>query len=246
MSITITQSTWKNHQKIDFKVDGRESFIVVPKTPRPDHRWVWRAEFFGAFDSVDTALLEKGWYLAYHKCSDMYGCPESVEMFRKFQETVTESFDLYPKAVLFGFSRGGLYSFNYAAKYPSCVSALYLDAPVLDIRSWPGGIGNGTPAVKEWKECLKWYNLDEDSAKSFNGNPLDKVSAVASAGIPLIIVAGDADTVVPPAENAYIMDKKYRAAGGVCELISKPGCDHHPHSLTDPSPVVNFIEQNAL
>ena len=29
--------------------------------------------------------------------------------------------------------------------------------------------------------------------------------------------------------------------GGNVELIIKPGCDHHPHSLEDPQPVVDFI-----
>jgi len=29
-------------------------------------------------------------------------------------------------------------------------------------------------------------------------------------------------------------------------LITKKGVGHHPHSLTDPTPVVEFIEKNAL
>lgn len=35
--------------------------------------------------------------------------------------------------LLFGFSIGGVYSFNYAAEYPDKVAALYLDAPALDM-----------------------------------------------------------------------------------------------------------------
>jgi len=34
---------------------------VFPDNPLPDKPWVWRTEFFGAFDTVDTALLDKGW-----------------------------------------------------------------------------------------------------------------------------------------------------------------------------------------
>ncbi|MGI6743820.1 MAG: alpha/beta hydrolase family protein [Eubacteriales bacterium] len=246
MAITISQSYWKEHQKIDFKVDNRESFIVVPKQPREDRRWVWRAEFFGAFDSADMALLQKGWYLAYHKCSDMYGCPESIEMFKKFHDTAVESFGFYNRAVMFGFSRGALYAFNYAAKYPDYISALYLDAPVLDIRSWPGGIGSAKTSPKEWKECMKWYGLNDETAMMFRENPLDKAEIVAKAGIPLIMVIGDADTDVPPSENANIMDKRFRSFGGKIEMITKPRCAHHPHSLKDPSPIVRFIEKFAL
>ena len=32
--------------------------------------------------------------------------------------------------------------------------------------------------------------------------------------------------------------------GGLVEIILKPGCDHHPHSLEEPEPVVDFIVRN--
>ena len=35
---------------------------------------------------------------------------------------------------------------------------------------------------------------------------------------------------------------KLRAAGETVETILKPDCDHHPHSLSDPSPIVRFAE----
>ena len=38
-----------------------------------------------------------------------------------------------------------------------------------------------------------------------------------------------------------VIRKRYLALGGNVELIIKPGCDHHPHSLEDPQPVVDFI-----
>ena len=143
MSIEVKKSEWKDHEKINFEVCGRESFIVCPKKPLDGNHWVWRTEFFGAFDMVDMAMLHMGWHLAYHAVSNMYGCPESIEMLHEFQKVAEDEFHLAKKGVLFGFSRGGLYAFNYAAVYPEKVAVLYLDAPVLDIRSWPGGKGTG-------------------------------------------------------------------------------------------------------
>ena len=35
-----------------------------------------------------------------------------------------------------------------------------------------------------------------------------------------------------------------KEAGADILLIVKPGCDHHPHSLSDPAPVVDFIEKH--
>ena len=54
-------------------------------------------------------------------------------------------------------------------------------------------------------------------------------------------VVGDADDVVPYAENTKPFAEKYRAAGGTIEVIVKPGVNHHPHSLKDPKPFVDFL-----
>ena len=117
----ISYDEYSGHKRVNFKLNGRDSLVVRPSKPLPGNPVAWRAEFFGAFDSVDVALLERGWHLCYHRVSDMYGCPESIVMMREFHEFVSETFGL-GKTVLFGFSRGGLYSVNYAAAYPDSVA----------------------------------------------------------------------------------------------------------------------------
>ena len=232
---------WNGYRQLTFSLNGRDCLLVLPHQPRPDGKWIWRAEFFGAFDTADRALLEQGWAVAYCCVSNMYGCPEAVEQFAAFQSALEREFGLSPRAVLFGFSRGGLYAVNYAAAYPRRVSALYLDAPVLDIRSWPGGKGAGVGDPACWRECLACYGLTEETAAAFAGNPLDKLPALAGAGLPILLVAGDADDVVPYAENGAKLARRYRELGGVVEVILKPGVGHHPHSLEDPRPSVDFI-----
>ena len=46
-------------------------------------------------------------------------------------------------------------------------------------------------------------------------------------------------------ENGEPFVKRFRAAGGVIEEYVKPDCGHHPHSLEDPSPVVEFLTKEA-
>ena len=236
-------SDWNGYRRMDFQVDGRASWIVCPHKACPGNPWVWRAEFFGAFDTADRALLEQGWHIAYHRASDMYGCPQAVRWMRAFDEVAIREFQLSPKPVLFGFSRGGLYSFQYACAYPDDVLALYLDAPVLDIRSWPGAKGASIPKNEAlWHECLQWYGLTEATAATFRENPLDKAAALARTGkVPILLVAGLADRSVPYAENGAILKETYKAAGGDLVAIEKPDCDHHPHSLEDPAPIVDWI-----
>ena len=69
-------SDWEGYQRKDFMLDGHDCILVIPKEAYPGKPWVWRAEFFGAFDYADRALLERGWHIAYIGISDMYGCPD--------------------------------------------------------------------------------------------------------------------------------------------------------------------------
>jgi lysophospholipase L1-like esterase len=235
------KSKWNGYDRYDFEVDGRAGLIVVPKAAAPGKPWAWRAEFFGHEPQGDIALLGKGWHIAYYKVSDMYGAPQAIEWMRKFQDYAEQHFGLGKRAVLEGFSRGGLYAFNYAAAYPDKVALLYLDAPVLDIRSWPGGKGKGSGSKQCWQQALTIFKLTEDTAKDFKGSPLDRIEPVAKAKIPILSVCGDIDRAVPYAENTAILAKRYRELGGEIEVILKQNCDHHPHSLQDPTRIVNFI-----
>ncbi|GHU77454.1 hypothetical protein AGMMS49992_25340 [Clostridia bacterium] len=237
-----TINTWNSWKRVDFTVNGRESFIICPKQAAIGRPWVWRAEFFGAFDSADQALLNQGWHVAYHRVSDMYGCPQSVEWMSEFHRTVVNKYNLSAKPVIFGFSRGGLYAVNYAAVHADKVLALYLDAPVLDIRSWPGVKGSSAANDSSlWTECLRWYGLTEETAASFQGNPLDKARGLAETGVPVVMVVGLADDAVPYAENGAPFRKIYEDASGAIKVIEKPDCGHHPHSLEDPTPITQWI-----
>jgi len=120
------------------------------------------------------------------------------------------------------------------------------EAIKLIIRSWPGGMGIGQGAEKEWKECLACYGLSDETVLNFKGNPIDKIDLVLKAAIPIIIVAGDADTIVPYEENSAILADYYREKGGKIIIIIKSGVGHHPHSLEDPKPIVDFLVENCI
>lgn len=231
----VTESDWHGCKRLDFVVAGRPALLICPVTPAPGRPWIWRTEFFGHEPQADLALVSRGWHVGYMNAKDLYGAPPAIALLDAFYDRVTKDYQLSGRPVLEGFSRGGLYAFNYAATHPERVSALYLDAPVLDLRSWPG------PKHPLWAECLASYGITAEQVATAKVSPLDRIEPVVKAGIPIIGVAGDADRVVPLAENLAVLEQRYRAAGGTIEVIVKPGCDHHPHSLEDPAPIVDFI-----
>jgi hypothetical protein len=61
----------------------------------------------------------------------------------------------------------------------------------------------------------------------------------------LLHVVGDADQVVPVAENTAVIEKRYKELGGSIQVIHKKDVGHHPHSLKDPLLIVNFILKHA-
>lgn len=241
--IPYTKTDWNGWKRLDFDCEGHPGSLILPHTPlQPGNRWIWRAEFLGAFDSVDRDLLNKGWCLAYYQISDMYGCPQAVAWMEAFRRLVVAEWNLCEKTVLEGFSRGGLYACNYALAHPDSVSCLYLDAAVLDIRSWPGGYGASPRAPREWEDCKRWYGLTEATAPAFDGNPVDHAGDLCRAGIPIVLVAGLADHAVPYEHNGKLLADAYERLGGKISVILKENCDHHPHSLEDPAPISSFIE----
>lgn len=234
-------SEWCGCARYDYQVDGRNATVVVPASPAPGKPWIWRPAFFGAFPSVDEALLKDGWHIAYYDVTHCYGSPASVDWAYDFYEDAMVRFGLNPKVVLEGFSRGGYFCFAWAQAYPETVSCIYLDAPVCDITSWPGRKDENL-----WNDFLQCWDLSDTQVGSdFAGNAIQRLPEIAEAGIPIIAVCGDSDTVVPYKENFAPVRDRYAAMGGIVELILKPGCDHHPHSLEDPEPVVDFIERHA-
>jgi len=83
--------------------------------------------------------------------------------------------------------------------------------------------------------------LTEERLAKYRGNPVDNLEPLAHAGVPLLPVAGDADVVVPVAENTAILEARYKQLGGQITVIHKPGVGHHPHSLKEPTPIVDFV-----
>jgi lysophospholipase L1-like esterase len=243
-------SQWEGFERYDFAVNGKPAIVVVPKQALPGKPWAWRGEFFGAFPNADIALLGRGFHLAYLGVPDLFGSPEAVVQWNGFYQELTGKYGLAKKVALIGLSRGGLYCYNWAVANPDKVACLYADAPVCDFKSWPGGklkgLGKGNGSAPEWQNVLKAYNFKSDAeAIAYDKNPIDNLKPLAEARVPLLHVYGDADDVVPWDENTGVLAERYRKLGGSITLIPKSGIGHHPHGLTDPTPIVEFMVKHA-
>ncbi len=224
-----------NNTKHVYTFNGYEATVIRPE--KPNGKWIWKTEFLYAFDDAEKALLDMGYTRVYYHISDKYGSYNAVRLMHAFYKHVIKEFDLSEKCNLFGFSRGGLYAFNFALFYPEYVEKVYLDAPVLDMRTWP------PRGSKNRDEVYAEYGLNEETIEIFGGHPIENLPEFFSLGLPLLVVAGGADEVVPFEANSKKMIDYCRENNIEITSIVKPECKHHPHSLEDVTPIIEFIEK---
>lgn len=243
----ITEEDKKNSSfygfaSVDFTLNNHGCKIVKPKITAKGKPWVWRARFWGHEPQADIALLERGYHIVFCDVAELFGNSEAVSVWNKFYSYLQQR-GLSKKPSLEGMSRGGIYIYNWALANPGKVSAIYADAPVLDLKSWPGGKGRGPGSKSDWEIFKKDYSLTEEQANQFNNNPLDNAAKIAKLGFPMLHVVGDIDEAVPVDENTNPFEEKIKGAGGNITVIHKPDGKHHPHSLPNPTPITDFILQ---
>ena len=227
------KSKW---QGFDMYQDGGRK-VIAPAKVADGKPWVWRARFFGHQPQFDVALLKMGYHLVYCDVGGLFGSDKAVERWNAFYKYLREEHGFAEKVVLEGMSRGGLIIYNWGIANPDKVAVIYGDAPVMDFKSWPGHANRG---------ILKAYGFkDAEEAKAYKGNPVDNLKPLADAGVPIIHVVGDDDTVVPVSENTAVAEKRYKEMGGTFKVIHKEKVGHHPHSLKDPTPLVDFVRKHT-
>lgn len=237
------RSEWHGFERHDFRLPktGARYSLVLPHTAAKGQPWIWRARFFGHQPALDLALLDRGYHIAYVDVSNLYGSKEAMARCDDFYHFLTSNFNLNKKSIMEGMSRGGLLIFNYAAKFPERVSAIYGDNPVCDFKSWPGG-KNGKLSQSDWDRCLKAYGITAEQAATYPQiTDASFANQLAKHQIPVALVLGTADNVVPPSENGELIAKHYSAAGGPVKVWRKPGLGHHPHGLSPVDPLLRFL-----
>ena len=222
-------------QTVKYQFNGYEATVIVPDNP--NGKWIWKTEFFYAFDASERALLDRGYTRVYYCISDKYGSVEAIRLMHNFHLDVIKRFNLNKKANLLGMSRGGLYAFNYALFYPEYVEKVYLDAPVLDLKTWP------PKDSTEYYQFLREYCLSDATYEIFRASPVDRIEEYFSHKIPTLLVAGCADEAVPFDKNGKLLIDYCEKNDIDLTYYLKPECKHHPHSLEDVKPIIDFFEK---
>lgn len=239
--MNITKSEWNGFQRLDFEFKGRSAILICPNKPICDNKWLYKTEYFGAFPSLEIAMLNKGYYLAHLQNKSRWCPEEDTELRADFCDFLTVQFGLNKKCVPVGMSCGGMQAVYFAARYPEYVAALYLDAPVMNLLSCPYALGSAeVNFIEEFEDSMK---MGLEQLINYRNHPIDNVPSLVKNNIPVILVCGDSDKTVPYLENGKQLADYYKNNNGIITEIVKSECDHHPHGLDDNQPIMDFIER---
>ena len=237
----MSESIWNGFKRLDFLFEGREAVLVFPEKENENKNWLLKTEYFGAFPEFEIEMVKKGWHLAFIENITRWCLDEDLDLKKRFAVYLSEEYGLYKKCVPIGMSCGGLIASKFAAKYPECVSALYLDAPVMNLLSCPAGFGKSNNEMLP--EFIEATGMDLSQLICYREHPIDKMQLLLENKIPVMLVYGDSDNIVPYEENGAVLEKYYRKNGGIIVSIGKTNCAHHPHGLEDNTPIIEFVEK---
>ena len=208
-----------------FLLNGRRTFTMTPEqTARnTDKPWIFYGPTLPAYpDKAESWMHERflkaGIAVAGIDVGEAYGSPKAFPHFEAlYQHMVAQGYSKTP--LLLGRSRGGLWVSSWALKHPDRVRAIAGIYPVYDYTTYPGV-----------KRAASAYAIspEELTAQQASLNPVKRAHVLAKARIPVFIIHGTNDNVVPLAANTGALRDAYRsaAAGELIEVIEAEGQGH--------------------
>ncbi len=207
-----------------FEIDGRKAFVYASPEPANGKPWVWYAPTLKGVSLAQRKMyfesfLRAGIGIAGFDLGEVRGAPGSTAKFSLFYgEMVRRGWS--PKPILLGQSRGGMMMLAWAMRNPDKTRAFVGIYPVCNLASWP---------LKNSKKLtLADFAISEEelTAKLREFNPVDNLNGLLAANVPMFVVHGDSDAVVPFDENTRLLKERYEAGGGKITVKVIPGEGH--------------------
>jgi hypothetical protein len=223
----------------------RQAFLIPSQAaptsgPKP---WVWYAPTLpnlpgGSERWMFEKLLAAGIAIAGIDVGESYGSPEGRQGFSQLYTELTQNRGYSTKPALLARSRGGLMTLGWAVENPQKVAAWAGIYPVSNITSYPG-IQRAAPSYKLTEAEL--------AAQLPRHNPVDRLDALAKAGVPLFAIHGDSDKLVPLDPNSGLLKERYTALNGSMELLIPPGQGHNMWpGFFECEELVAFLKKHVL
>lgn len=240
---TVTKDSFYGFERLRFNFQGYNAWIVLPSDYTNESRpWTWTMQWAESFVPRTPALhlLRQGWH---HVTIDTFNHrmdEQGIKVSQAYYNFLTSILSFNKRACLIGMSWGGFFSTRFAIANPKAVAAIYYDCPLLTFENFQEGTRKTIlEAIGPWAETAPESWLDDPRM------PLNMAESLAKTKIPIYLVYGGADRVVPPENNCEAFIPRYQAAGGNPIVCKRNLFGHHPHGLEESDQsIANFFIQS--
>ncbi|WP_220498212.1 sulfatase-like hydrolase/transferase [Rhodopirellula sp. JC639] len=194
-----------------FFVADRHAFVMKPESPAKSKLgkpWIFYAPALSRYPDkheqwMHQQFLDAGIAVAGIDVGEAYGSPHSQPFFDAlYDEMVSRGYSTKP--ALLGRSRGGLYVSRFAIERPERVAAIGGIYPVLDYTSYPG-VDRAAAVYGVTPEAMEQRQREL--------NPAKNLDVIAKADIPVYVIHGTEDRVVPIERNSAVLESAYQSVG---------------------------------
>jgi pimeloyl-ACP methyl ester carboxylesterase len=223
---TKIAGTYQGGELVELRVRDRIAFVVKPTgAVDPNKRWIWEFPFWlGVEDGFGSIAhrhyieraLAAGFHVAGVDVGPSCGSPAAAEICQQFHDLVVRDFGLHNRARLLTHSHGGLIAYGWAFRHPDCVERIGGMCPAIDFTTYPTLAGVVSVPAKGLGYDLPLEELQR-RAKEFN--PIDNLAPLAKAGVRILHLHGNADTLIPTEANATELGRRYQALGGNAQIV---------------------------
>jgi len=239
----MNEITWYGYRGVAFEFEGKRATLIFPEQPNQNRDWTLKAEYREAFPNTEVALLKEGFHAAWLENETRWATKSDCDRKARFVDYLHETYGLRDKCVPVGMSCGGAHAVNFAGFYPDKVACLFIDAPVLNFLSNPGGYVHKGGDSKVWDtEFQKAYpGITRADLLHFDNHPIHNIPTIKAHHIPIILLYGEQDMSVDYADNGLMLEQAYEPDNPELKVICRRFQGHHPHGLADPKPIVDFV-----
>jgi pimeloyl-ACP methyl ester carboxylesterase len=197
--------------------------VVVPKQAAPGNPWSWRGVYWNHQPQAEVELLRRGFHIAYISVDPKPGSLTGLTMDELMDEL--------------GMSRRALREWD---AWFAFLTGRY------GLSKKPAFIGMSRGGIFEYQ----WGSANPDKVSCiYADNPgieregFQRLIDLARADVPVLQICGTIDPMLGQYTSAF--EAIYQQFGGRVSMMIKEGYAHHPHSLRNPKPIADFIEQSV-
>jgi len=197
--------------------------VVVPRQAARGNPWSWRGVYWNHQPQAEVELLKRGFHIAHISID-----PKPSSSAQLTQDELMDQL---------GMSRRALTEWDAWYAY---LTGHY------GFSKKPAFIGMSRGGIFEYE----WGTANPDKVSCiYADNPaiehegFQRLGDLARADVPVLQICGTIDPLLGHYTSA--IEAIYQQFGGRISMMVKEGFAHHPHSLRNPKPIADFIEQSV-